>query len=164
MPVLISAKSSEKAFRCTVMFVGKVLQFVHCLFKATSEARGLIVCVWFFFAGTWHPSAFVKVSAIFFQAYFSETIQNFKNRTATECPFWPCKKVPKSFRLGDFISSENTIFSKIFSLFFPILRNFTTWTISNRLKIGTNWRKRMSFSRSWKFHYLTIIGRWENGD
>ena len=60
------------------------------VFKATSEARSLFVCVWFFSAKTWHPFALVKVSAIFLQAYFSESkIQNFKNRSATECPFWP---------------------------------------------------------------------------
>ena len=40
-----------------------------------------------FLAKTSHPSAFVKVSAIFLQAYFSEAIQKFKNRTATESPF-----------------------------------------------------------------------------
>ena len=105
----------------------------------------------FFSAKTWHPSALVKVSTIFLQAYFSETIQNFQYRTATECPFWPCKKVPKIFRLVDFISFENTTFEKIFRVFFLILRKFTTWTIWNRLKIGINWRKRMSHLRSWKF-------------
>ena len=71
----------------------------------------------FFFAKTWHPSAFVKVSAILLQTYFSETIQNFKKRSASECPFWPCKKVPKIFRLGDYISFENMIFAKIFRVF-----------------------------------------------
>ena len=94
-------------------------------FKATSEARCLIVSVGFFFAKTGHPSALVKVSAIFLQAYFSETIQNFKNKTATECPFWPCKKVPKIFRLVDFIASK-TRFLRKFLGFFPNLSNFTT--------------------------------------
>ena len=81
-----------------------------------AEARHAVAPM-FFFAKTWHPSAFVKVSAFFLQAYFSETIQIFKNRSATECPFWPCKKIPKIFRLGDFISFENTIFAKIFRIF-----------------------------------------------
>ena len=35
---------------------------------------------------------------------------------------------------------------------------------SNRLIISTDWRKKMSSLSSWKFHYPTIIGRWENGE
>ena len=35
---------------------------------------------------------------------------------------------------------------------------------SNRLIISTDWRKRMSSLSSWKFHYPTIIGRWENSE
>ena len=60
----------------------------------------------------------------FLQAYFSETIQNFKNRSASVCPFWPCRKVPKIFRLGDYISFENMIFAKIFRVFFRFCVTF----------------------------------------
>ena len=34
----------------------------------------------------------------------------------------------------------------------------------NLLIISTDWRKRMFSLSSWKFHYPTIIGRWENGE
>ena len=88
-----------------------------CFLRRRAKRGALLFAFSFFFAKTWHPSAFVKVSAIFLLAYFSETIQNFKKRSASECPFWPCKKVPKIFRLGDYISFENMIFAKIFRVF-----------------------------------------------
>ena len=34
----------------------------------------------------------------------------------------------------------------------------------NLLIISTDWRKMMFSLSSWKFHYPTIIGRWENGE
>ena len=54
--------------------------------------------------------------------YFSSSLflrdnSKFQKRSASECPFWPCKKVPKIFRLGDYISFENMVFAKIFRVF-----------------------------------------------
>ena len=66
-----------------------------------------------FLAKTSHPSAFLKVSAIFLQAYFSETTQKFK----TEPQLNALSGHVRRFRLGDFISFENTIFAKMFRVF-----------------------------------------------
>ena len=86
-------------------------------FKATSEARCLIVCVGFFFRQNVTSLCICEGLGYFSPSLFLRDHPKSQKRSATECAFWPFKKVPKIFRLGDFISFESMIFAKIFRVF-----------------------------------------------
>ena len=74
----------------------------------------MAVAPMFFFRQNVISLCICKSFGYFSPSLFLRTIQNFKNSSASECPFWPCKKVPKIFRLGDYLRFENMIFAKIF--------------------------------------------------
>ena len=98
--------------------IGSDIHMAATFVRRRAKRDALLFAFGLFFRQNVSCLGILNVSAISLQAYFSEAIQNFKTRTAAECPFRPCKKVTKIFRLGNFISFESTIFAKKISRFF----------------------------------------------
>ena len=136
--------------------IRKAIWTNRLVLKATSEARCLIVCVWFF------TSVEPIIPGPSRRDRLLAAVAQWQLRLCFCSPNVTSLCICKSF--GYFSPSLFLRNNSKFLGFFSSFRNFTTWVISNRLKIGTNWRKRLSSLRSWKLHHFTIIGCWENGE
>ena len=102
------------------MFFGaRALRDAHMVtFLRRRAKRGALLFAFsFFFRQNVTSLCICKSFGYFSPSQFLRDNSKFQKISASECPFWPCKKVPKIFRLGDYISFENMIFAKIFRVF-----------------------------------------------